>query len=296
MNRLLPSLVLLLALLLLALFPAASRSGEIVLSEAIQLQVADAFMDEREYYRAITEYKRFLILFPVSDRVDYALWKTGLAYYEGEDYEAAARTFASLQTRCPESGYVAAARYYEGLSYRGLKDYEHAERAFSDLADSHPRSEYAPMSMAAQAAVALERRDPASGKAALVTLLDRYPESPLAGKAEAAMALLDRYEVLPEKSPVLAGVMSAVVPGSGYFYAEHYGDGIMALLVNGLAIAGTVTALFQENYAVAAVVGGIGAPFYLGNIYGSVNAARKWNLALRNELRGRILLTLEVPF
>ena len=48
--------------------------------------------------------------------------------------------------------------------------------------------------------------------------------------------------------------MSAILPGSGYVYAEHYGDGITAFLINGLFIAGTITAIHQENYAVAGIV------------------------------------------
>lgn len=79
-------------------------------------------------------------------------------------------------------------------------------------------------------------------------------------------------------------------------YAGRYGDGIMALVVNGLFIAGTVVALHEENYAVAAIVGGIGLPFYVGNIYGSANAATKWNIAVRKELRGRIAVTLDYHY
>ena len=66
-----------------------------------------------------------------------------------------------------------------------------------------------------------------------------------------------------------------------------------ALLVNGLFIAGTVVAIDQENYATAAVVGGIGLPFYLGNIYGAANAANKWNLSLHRDLRDRLAVTLD---
>jgi hypothetical protein len=43
-------------------------------------------------------------------------------------------------------------------------------------------------------------------------------------------------------------------------------------------------------------VGGIGLPFYLGNIYGSANAAKKWNIAVRNELRSRISVTIDYDF
>lgn len=86
--------------------------------------------------------------------------------------------------------------------------------------------------------------------------------------------------------------MSAILPGSGYIYAERYGDGITAFLINGLFIAGTIAAIHQENYAVAGIVGGVGVPFYLGNIYGSANAAKKWNLGARSEITRKIHSTL----
>ena len=78
---------------------AEAAEGGVLLTEAMQLKVADAFMDEREYYRAVTEYKRFLILFPDSDRADYALFRTGLACYQGEEYESAAKSFSTLRER-----------------------------------------------------------------------------------------------------------------------------------------------------------------------------------------------------
>ncbi|MBA4393244.1 MAG: hypothetical protein C0407_06800 [Desulfobacca sp.] len=75
----------------------------------------------------------------------------------------------------------------------------------------------------------------------------------------------------------------------------HFGDGVTAFLINGLFIAGTITGIRQENYAVGAIVGGIGLPFYFGNIYGSANAAKKRNLAVRNEVREKVHLVL-APF
>jgi hypothetical protein len=90
--------------------------------------------------------------------------------------------------------------------------------------------------------------------------------------------------------------MSAIIPGSGYMYAGHYGDGITAFLINGLFIAGTIPGIRQENYAVGAIVGGIGLPFYFGNIYGSANAAKKWNLAVRNKVREKVHLALALSF
>lgn len=289
-------------LLLLAFFLSALRSaclaaeGGVLLTESVQLKVADAFWEEGEYYRAVTEYKRFLILFPDSDRADYALFKTGLACYQGEEYETAAKSFRTLRERHPDSGYGAQAYYFEGLTHWKNKQYGEAQKAFENLVSAFPQSESAPLALVAGAMLALERENVHASRRGLQTLAASYPDYPVAPKAGEALKLLEQYEQLPCKSEVLAGVMSAVVPGSGYFYAAHYGDGITAFLINALAVAGIVTATYQENYAVAAIVGGIGLPFYFGNIYGSANAAKKWNLAIRKELRNKVQVTLDYNF
>jgi tetratricopeptide (TPR) repeat protein len=275
--------------------PCASEKA-VLLTEEMQLKVADAFNDESEYYRAITEYKKFLILFPESDRADYAVFKMGMAYYHGEEYDASVRSLAHLREQYPDSSYAPEAQYFEGLGYWKAKKYSKAKTSLEALAASYPDSRYAPLALVADAMLALDQDNANAGRQGMERLVAVYPEYPGSLRAKEALGLLDQYENLPRKSETLAGIMSAVLPGSGYIYAEHYGDGITAFLINALAIAGTVTAVYQENYAVAGIVGGVGLPFYLGNIYGSANAAKKWNLAVRNELRNKISVTLNFDF
>jgi tetratricopeptide (TPR) repeat protein len=215
-----------------------------------------------------------------------------MAYFKGEEYRAAARSFLALREKYPESGYAIHAGYLEGSSQWKLKNYDKARAALETLVEQHPESEYAPRSLVVICLAALDESKAEVSRQALVRFLDRYPGHPGEENVKEAIVELDRYQELPEKSPVLAGVMSAILPGSGYIYAEHYGDGITAFLINGLFIAGTITAIHQENYAVAGIVGGVGVPFYLGNIYGSANAAKKWNLGVRNEIIQKIHSTL----
>jgi len=276
-------------------FSYASENG-VLLTAEVQLRIADAFMDEGEYYRAITEYKKFLIIFPQSEKGDYAIFKIGMSYYHGEEYESSTRALAALREKYPESSYAAQAHYFEGLGYWKLKQYQTAKTAMAALAASYPDSEYAPLALVAGSMLALDQENVSVSRHGLEQLGSTYPDYPGSKKAKEALGLLDQYENLPRKSEALAGIMSAVLPGTGYIYAEHYGDGITAFLINALAIAGAVTAVYHENYAVAGIVGGIGLPFYLGNIYGSANAAKKWNLAVRRELRNRIAVTLNYDF
>jgi tetratricopeptide (TPR) repeat protein len=298
LTRLIPlAPFLLLSLLFSPLLPFlhATEKG-VLLTEEMQLKIADAFMDEAEYYRAITEYKKFLIVFPDSERADYILFKIGMANYLGEEYDSCMRPFSALRQKYPKSSYAAQSQYFEGLAYWKLKKYQDAKTAFQTLASVYPSSDYAPRAMVADAMLALDQENAGASRQGLERLVASYPGYLTSNGAPDALKLLDQYQNLPRKSEALAGFMSAVIPGSGYFYAERYLDGITAFLINGLAIAGTVTAIYQENYAVAAIVGGIGLPFYFGNIYGSANAAKKWNVAVRKDLRNRICVTLNYDF
>jgi len=254
---------------------AAAEKG-ILLTEEIQLKIADVFLEEGEYYRAVTEYKKFLILFPDSERADYALFQTGRAYYDGGGCASSEQSFRSVREKYPGSPYALKAYYFEGLSEWKLDKPEQAKTLFEDLAEAFPDSEYAPLALAA-----LDREDIGAAKKGLEQFCLRYPAHPQMEKVREALLLFDHYEKLPRKSPFLAAVMSALLPGSGYFYAEHYSDGLTAFLINALFIAGSLTAVHQENYAGAGIAGGIGLPFYVGNIYGSANAAQKWNLSVR---------------
>jgi TolA-binding protein/TM2 domain-containing membrane protein YozV len=290
-------LLLLLAAVLAALPPPSWASGkEVVVTETVQLGLADAFLAEGEYYRAITEYKKFLFLFPDSEKADYALFRVGTAYYRGEEYESATHTFAAAQEKYGMGEYGAPSAYFEGASLWKLGRFDRAGAAFDRVAALDPTSGYAPLSLIGKSLLSYDAKNVPGCRGELARFLESYPQDARAERVRQTIALLDKNGEVPRKSPAVAGVMSAFVPGSGYMYAGRYGDGVVALIVNGLFIAGTVAAIHQENYAVAAIVGGIGLPFYIGNIYGSANAATKWNIGVRKELREKIAVSLDYRF
>ena len=97
----------------------------------------------------------------------------------------------------------------------------------------------------------------------------------------------------PYKSPALAGILSAVVPGSGKMYVGEWGDGITALLATGL-----LAFLAYDNFRAvhetrAWIFTGIGAFFYAGNIYGSIASAQIFNTRINFEFNEGIKLFLE---
>jgi outer membrane protein assembly factor BamD (BamD/ComL family)/TM2 domain-containing membrane protein YozV len=292
---------LLLILLSSALFLASpvtlcEAADRIVLTDDVQLKLADAFMSQGEYYRAVTEYKKFLILFPGSPNGDYALFNMGMAYFRGEEYKHAVDVFASVGQKYGKSNSAAGAGYYEGLSYVKLNTPNMAGKAFDRVVALYPSSGYAPTAIIGKSLLLFDEQDITGSRNVLEQFLASYPNNTRVENVREAISLLDQMGELPRKSPFLAGAMSAVIPGSGQIYSGHYGDGITAFILNGLFIAGTVVAIEQENCAVAGIVGVIGLPFYAGNIYGAANAATKWNLGVRRDLRGKIAVILDYHF
>ena len=296
MNRALFYLLLLTVFCLTFPAPLSAAEKGILLTEEVQLKVADSFMAEGEYYRAVTEYKKFLILFPDSEQSDSVLFKIGMAYYQGDEFETAARAFTSVGVRYPDSRYAPTAGYHAGLCYWRLDRLDEAAAAFTSVATRYPASGDAPRALLETSLVEFDRKDLAGSRRELQRFLAAYPQDNRSEKARDAITLLDRDRELPRKSPVVAGLLSALVPGAGHIYAGHYGDGVTSFFLNGLFIAGTVVAVQQENYAVAGVVGVIGLPFYLGNIYGAANAATKWNVGIKKTLRGEIAAALDVEY
>lgn len=79
------------------------------------------------------------------------------------------------------------------------------------------------------------------------------------------------------KSPAMAALLSALVPGSGRWYAGRPYDGLYSFLLNALMGYGLYDA-YRDGDRVREAVFGVGlAYFYLGNVYGSYVMVRKMN-------------------
>jgi hypothetical protein len=86
--------------------------------------------------------------------------------------------------------------------------------------------------------------------------------------------------------------MSAAVPGSGKVYAGRTWDGLSSLLMIGV-MAWQSYEGYRKDGPVSLrcmTFGLLGATFYAGNIYGSVNAAYLYNQTRKRALCDRINL------
>ena len=94
----------------------------------------------------------------------------------------------------------------------------------------------------------------------------------------------------PRRSPLLAGMLSAVVPGAGYAYAGRPATALAALIINGLFAWATYDAGRSQQYGLAAAVGFFGLGWYTAGISGSASAAAAYGEASRADRLDRLLV------
>jgi hypothetical protein len=133
----------------------------------------------------------------------------------------------------------------------------------------------------AQAASAVLPRIPEPRRAALIALAALPDEDRFAAAARGldprALELSRRYHAARVKRPALAGVLSAVVPGSGQLYAGSPQAAAVTFVLNALFIGATVELARDKEYVTAAAAGTAASVFYVGGIINAADLARRRN-------------------
>jgi hypothetical protein len=92
------------------------------------------------------------------------------------------------------------------------------------------------------------------------------------------------------KSPVIAASFSAIIPGTGKFYTKNWADGVVSMLFV-MANAWQAYRGFNEH-GIKSTYGwtfaSLSASFYVGNIFGAVKAAKRYNKNKRNEIDNQV--------
>lgn len=224
-------------------------AARLELDERQVWRYAEKLMKSREYFRAISEYRRLIHFFPESSHVPAAKVRIADAHLKGAQPGQAIAYLSPDVLQSLPSAHIGDALFVRGLAWLELerempyplrrKSIGHALEDFRKIPTDWPK------------------RD---AVAKFIHALEQPPE-------------------LPDKSPWLAGGLSAVIPGSGSFYVGRYAEGSLALFVNVLLIGATISSFEEDQIAVGTVLGALALAFYGGSIYSAVNGAHKFNAA-----------------
>lgn len=106
--------------------------------------------------------------------------------------------------------------------------------------------------------------------------------------------MVEAYDALSFKSPELAGIYSAIIPGMGQLYINRPRDAAASFILNGLFIWGIVESFRQDNQPVGITLLVFESGWYAGNIYSAISGAEKHNRSLKDKFMKRISIGLNI--
>jgi TolA-binding protein len=244
-----------------------------------QFSFAEALLAEGDYYRAISEYKRFTYFFPENKLVETCNYRICESYYRAKRWQEAREAFTSFITRYPASPTIPGARYLKGMAEKQLRQYTDALSTFEELIKSKS-NEFVDKAVYQSAIVYMEMEE---WQKARETFSLVPKGSRLSGSASVMASELQHMDDLPQKSPATAGSLAAIIPGAGHLYTERPRDALVAFLLNGAFIWGAIELFHHDNYVAGGIVAFFEIGWYTGNIYSAVNSAHKYNKKTRED-------------
>lgn len=226
-----------------------------------ELYIGLRFVEEADYYRAISSFKRaqFTIPFdnPRKEQIEFSIFQ---AYYLAGKYDDALFVFDTCGLSAISMQFPALddllLMLYE--SYIQTNQIEHALRILCLIeARDHEKAQKAKLHLL------LQNGD--------LPLLDKEAEQ----NAELNSLLGSYYSYA--KSPRKARWLNAILPGAGYYYVGQQKSAFTAFVINAL-FAAAAYKFFDEGYwAAGLITAGIEAGWYFGGINGAGLAANEYN-------------------
>jgi len=237
--------------LLIVLFLAIFKTGTgatLEINDQELFQFAQFLYKNGEYYRAISEYERLKYFFPKSEFKNESLIQIGRAYMAGGRLQEASEYWDSLrddQEAFEDNNQQV--RILSGITWLDL------DRVLTfRLRQTNIQQAFQEFSK-----VKVDSRD----TALIRDFIKDWKERPS-----------------PEyKVPLLAGTMSALIPGAGSFYTGRYLEGTYAFFITSLFYLAALDSFRNHNDTPAYVFSFFALTFHGGSIYTALNGAHKLN-------------------
>lgn len=257
-------------------FPCLS-SDEQQQEWAKELLIGDVFAKECDFYRAITCYKRALILLPTCEiarhlQIDYDLI---LCYYLGGKYQEAINIFEASELSQANPDFPAFNNLLIVIydSYLQNKQEDKAACVLEIIRKFSPET----------AKDLFLYQNVKEGEIETTRCL--ISEHRDAQEMEKDFAFYDQFA----KSPKKARFLNAVLPGAGYYYVGQRRSAVTSFIINALFTAAAYQ-FFRHGYPAAGIItASIETGWYLGGINGAGIEAQEFNTRLYEGVGRKIL-------
>ncbi|HEX5554400.1 MAG TPA: hypothetical protein VFX43_14235 [Chitinophagaceae bacterium] len=248
------------------------------------------YLDNKEEYQdAIIALNQISLSFLNSDQIDTVNYLKGWSFYNTKMLDSSASYLLKVRNR---SSFYLKSRFFSAYNYTFLHQYVNANNILQSIPDNISTRE---IKYFEKSGIALLKNDYKK----FDSLQQKFSYRLYALSAQEKKFTGYRYQLcsMKRKSSIIAGLMSAVLPGSGKVYAGKPYQGIGSLLpIVALAL------LTNESYhkrgprsAEFYFFGSMLTVFYVGNIWGSVFAVKINREENEKLIRQKILFDLQIP-
>jgi hypothetical protein len=226
---------------------------------------------------------------PMFDSIHHIL---GMAHYNKKELEQS--TFHLSKVSLSSTLYDKSI-FFGALDYAHLGEYAKARTILMNYRDTMPKNTYNDLLTVNLAGLALLERD--------FETFDCYSEAfkfndfHYVNSQKELMKIRGILGDFRPKSPFVAGLLSAIVPGVGKVYAGQLGEGVASFLT-----VGSLAAITAENWVKNGLLdwrtltfGAIFSVFYIGNIAGSVISVKIYKNQFNDRQNNTILLGIHLP-
>jgi hypothetical protein len=218
-------------------------------------------------------------------------FKKGMAFYNIKSLDSASAIFSKINLKNPN--YIEA-KFFEGISNCYLNKFDAAKNVFLNLETSDS------LLIATRnfelAGLSLIQRDFKSFDKLTSNFSEKYYQI---SKQQAS--LLDhktKIQKFQRKSPLKAGILSALLPGLGKLYVgQQLGQGISTFIQNAVFGIQTIEAYRKAGPKSARFIiyGSLFSVFYVGNIWGSALSVSIKRQEFNEKINDQILFDMHIP-
>jgi len=273
-------IILLLIINSLGLSLSYSQSNQpLVISSDKQFEYATHLFNNKEFYRAISEYHRFMFFFPKSEKKYDAQYQIAMCYVQGKQYDNAITVFQQLIEESPSNKLTQNALFQMSLCHEKLNHKFNAQNILFEIISNTDDKQIKDKALYQLGIQSILWGDLQEARSFFNSVSSQNQK-----KYNISWILNQELKDIQssKKSPFLAGLL-ALIPGGGHIYCKRYRDAILSFLINGGILFAAFESFDHDQPGLGAMISLFEAGFYVGNIYSAISCAHKYNRNYRQQ-------------
>jgi hypothetical protein len=215
---------------------------------------------------------------------------TGFAHYNLRQLDSAAWYLGQVPQ---QSNHFMKSRFFQGLSLAYLNKNKEATQVFSGLTPQD--SLLLELQAFEKAGMALLQKEYAMFDTLSKQFTYRY--YPYSKQESSLLDYRQQLQKVKRRSPVVAGLLSAILPGAGKVYAGQLGQGVAIFLQNSIFALQAWEGYRKDGPRSARflIYSGLFTVFYIGNVWGSVLSVQIKRQEMYERINNQILFDMHIP-